>query len=71
MEWDYIYTVLEYFVFPAVFINWISILYNDIESCVTNNDFFKVSRGVRQGCLLSPYLFVLSAEVLAEYIRRC
>ena len=46
---------------------WVNIFYTNIESAVQNNGFItawlKPSKGVRQGCPLSPSLYILSAEV--------
>ena len=49
-------------------------MYSDIESSVLNlgwkTKFFRLSRGLRQGCPLSALLFILVTEVLASNIRQ-
>ena len=65
---------LDVFNFGASIKRWISTFYTNIESVAISNGFstnwFKPSRGVRQGCPLSPYLFVLSVELLSNKIRQ-
>ena len=49
--------------FGDTFVNWISILYKDIESSILINnilsDFFPVTCSVRQGCPLSMGIFII------------
>ncbi len=70
---EFLFKVLHKMNFGPVFISFIRVLYTEVYSCVLNNghfsESFAVSRGVRQGCPLSPLLFVLVAESLGNVIR--
>ena len=73
IDWTYLWKALESYNIPMSFIEMIKLLYNDIESCVTNNGtstpYFKLTRGVRQGDPIAAYLFTLAIELLAINIR--
>lgn len=59
--------------FGPQFIAWVDLFYRQVQSAINVNGhltpFFGLSRGVRQGCPLSPLLYVLVSEVLACSIR--
>ena len=67
IEWNYLLDKSQLFNFGHNIQNWIKIVYNNVTSCVLNNDhastFFSLQRGVRQGWTLSGALFVLGIEL--------
>lgn len=73
ISWDFLYKTLNYFNFGPIFIQYIKLLYTNPECSVLNNGFhtkfFKISRGIRQGCPISALLFILCAEIMAIKIR--
>ena len=75
VNWRFLMKVLKKLNFGANFRKWISILYNNICSRLLINgklsDPVCIARGVRQGCPLSPLLYVLFVEPIARYIERC
>ncbi|KAI2650693.1 hypothetical protein H4Q32_000737 [Labeo rohita] len=73
VEHLFIFEALSKFGFGKSFINAIHTLYNGINSCVSlasgTSPRFSVGRGIRQGCPISPFLFLLSAELLSLHIK--
>ena len=73
VSWKFIMKVLKYFNFGPSVIRWINLFKNGSESCIIQNgfisDFFKLKGGCRQGDPISPYIFILCAEILGKMIR--
>lgn len=73
VEWPYLFEILEKFKLGANFISMIKLLYvNPCARVLTNQILsprFDLHRGTKQGCPLSPLIFALAVEPLAESIR--
>lgn len=73
VEWNYLFSLLGKLGFGPKFISWIRLLYNDPRASIRVNGSvsasFKIHRGTRQGCPLSPLLFALAIEPLAAKLR--
>jgi len=73
VDWSFMRSTLSSMGFGPSFISWVDQFYSPVQSAVNVNGylspFFGLSRGVRQGCPLSPLLYVLVSEVLAANIR--
>lgn len=62
-----------YFQFGDSLIKWVKVMYSNPRCKIVNRGYFsesfELSRGVKQWCPLSPYLFVMAIEMLAIKIR--
>ncbi|CAC5411985.1 unnamed protein product [Mytilus coruscus] len=72
VDHDYLFLVLEKFGFGPKFMQWIKIVYNNVNSSVKCNGFLtkyvKLNDSIKQGCPVSALLYVLVAEPLSQAI---
>lgn len=73
VEWEYLLNVVGRFGVGLEFVRWVKLLCSAPTVRVLVNgstsELLHLGRGTRQGCPLSPLLFALAVEPLAEAIR--
>ena len=73
VDWDFLEAVLLKLGFPCAWIKGVSALYRHASSSVLFSGgygtLFPISRSVRQGCPLAPFLFILFGEALSSFLR--
>ena len=74
IEWDWLFATLKFFGFGDKFISFLKSMYKDAKSSVITNgyqsEYFDITRGIRQGDMLSALLYIIQMEPLAEKIRQ-
>lgn len=74
VQWSFIEAVLRAMRIPDLFVTWIMKCISTAAFSVSVNGelegFFSSSRGIRQGCSLSPYLYVIVSNVLSKLLNK-
>ena len=75
IEWPFINTIFQHLNFGETFCEYLKLLQTNSYSRIEQNGFLServpLSRGCRQGDPISPYVFVICAEVLSHVLREC
>ena len=74
LEHESIFETMKYFNFGDKFVQWSRVIFNDLCICTQNagytSEFFSKTRGCNQGCMYSPFCFILCGELLVHLIKK-
>ena len=74
VSWHFLFKAMKAMDICEEFIKWVKLLFTNASAAVNLNgtleSHFKIERGVRQGCPLAPYLFLIVGEVLIHMVKK-
>lgn len=73
VDWPFLFNTMAKMGFPPSFTNMVKLTMSDAKASININGVispaFKIERGVRQGCPLAPFLFLVMGEALHVKVR--
>ena len=74
LEFEAVTGSLRYFGFSDKFLRWTRLFFTDFSLFISNSGYaselFKKSRGIGQGCPISPYYFLVCGETMAHLVKQ-
>ena len=74
VSWHFLFKAMKAMGICEEFIRWVKLLFTNASAAVNLNGTpvsnFKIKRGVRQGCPLAPYLFLIVGEILTHMVKK-
>lgn len=74
VSWRFLFLTMEKIGIGDTFTKWVKFLCGNAKAVVNLNgslgEDFDIQRGVKQGCPLAPYLFLIVGEVLTHIIKK-
>ena len=74
VSWRVLFHAMRSMGIHEQFVGWVQLFFGNTTAVVNLNGNpgkeFKIENGVKQGCLLSPYIFLIVGEVLTHLIKK-